>query len=1256
METGCYAFVSLILLAAVFALALTAKQRADRAAAEIASLRGAIDALGRRVSELRKHQAPAGEPASTATGATEAPVEPVAVAAAPSPVPPEPVAPPPTPAPPSPAKPEPVVDVPWPVFPGLIPQAPPAGQQHRVELAAAKEAAPEPPPHAPRPPEPPKPPTPPRVPPVTPPPPKKPFDWEGLVGVKLFSWIGGVMFVGAAVLFLRYSVAQGWIGPKIKATIGILTGIGLLVACEFLFRRNYRTTGNALNGAGIAILYSTLFASHALWNLLGTIPTFALMLLVTAIAVALSIYYDSIFIALLGLLGGFSTPALLSTGENNPIGLFGYLLLLNAGLAWVAYKKRWPVLTALSLALTVVYQWVWIGKFLDAAQLPIAVGIFVVFALMATTSLWIGRGRRDAAQLFFERTAAAGAALPLLFALFTAAIPAYGARFHLLFGFLLALTAGLAIVAAARGPQWLHLLGGVCTFLVFAVWLTNSYVPAAWPAILAWLAVFVLFYLGAPVIANRLNVPFVALGTQARFIAPLLLFVFPALVAIEKRAAAPALLFSVLFLLLACTAAYAIISREGVVYFIAAFFAMATEAVWSAKYLSPERLKSALVLYLLFALFFLGVPILARRLRKPLQPEGGIAVVLLLSLGLLFFLALGSTANTSLWGLALLLAILNIGTIAEASAGGHPILTKIGMILSWIVIAVWWASADILHQSVNAMMVVGGFGLIVVAGSVWGQRRTSASDLGDFGTGIYLGLVGHLFLLFVATQPTLVATPWPMLAVLAVLDLAIGVAALYLRRGRLFIAAILASQVVLIAWTGTNVHAQPASGIAGAYEVAISLFAFIWLALGMRKFRGNDRMLDQELSLAVATSLFGGEIVAMTINGFASQPVFTLLLALTVFFVIATLVLAWITEWHIMAILAVPLAFLATLFLRHPGLSDPTPTELATFASAVYAWFILYPLLLGRRVKQSLLPHLAAVLASVPFFLAIHEVIKRTHRENIVGALPLFQAALLMVLLIGLLRIQAPGQRLLSRLALVAGAALAFVTLAIPLQLDKQWITIAWALEAAALVWLFRRIPHRGLLLWSAGLFAAVFARLMLNEALLSYHPPSHVAILNWYLYTYLVAAAAFFAAAMLLPASEREQYPLANPALASGGTILLFALVNIEIADYYSKGQTLTFNFFSSSLAQDLTYTIFWALFALGLLIAGIILHSRSARVAALCLLLVTIFKCFLHDLGRLKGLYQIGSLLGLAISLILVGLLLQRFVLVKRPKEEVS
>jgi uncharacterized membrane protein len=75
-------------------------------------------------------------------------------------------------------------------------------------------------------------------------------------------------------------------------------------------------------------------------------------------------------------------------------------------------------------------------------------------------------------------------------------------------------------------------------------------------------------------------------------------------------------------------------------------------------------------------------------------------------------------------------------------------------------------------------------------------------------------------------------------------------------------------------------------------------------------------------------------------------------------------------------------------------------------------------------------------------------------------------------------------------------------------------------------------------------------------------------------------------------------------------------------------------------------------------MLIAGLLLHSRATRIAAIILLLVTVLKCFLHDLARLGGLYRVGSLLGLTISLLLVGVLLQKFVIRKAapPAEETA
>ena len=120
---------------------------------------------------------------------------------------------------------------------------------------------------------------------------------------------------------------------------------------------------------------------------------------------------------------------------------------------------------------------------------------------------------------------------------------------------------------------------------------------------------------------------------------------------------------------------------------------------------------------------------------------------------------------------------------------------------------------------------------------------------------------------------------------------------------------------------------------------------------------------------------------------------------------------------------------------------------------------------------------------------------------------------------------------------------------------------------------------------------------------------------------------------------------------LPAGGVILLFLLLNIEIADFYATGPAITFRF-GVTLAQDLTYTIGWLIFGLGAPHGRHLPAQSVGRMTAVALIAVTTFKAFLYDMGSLGGLYRVASLVGLAVSLSLVALALQKFVL-QSPKE---
>ncbi|MBA2521923.1 MAG: DUF2339 domain-containing protein [Solirubrobacterales bacterium] len=232
-----------------------------------------------------------------------------------------------------------------------------------------------------------------------------------------------------------------------------------------------------------------------------------------------------------------------------------------------------------------------------------------------------------------------------------------------------------------------------------------------------------------------------------------------------------------------------------------------------------------------------------------------------------------------------------------------------------------------------------------------------------------------------------------------------------------------------------------------------------------------------------------------------------------------------------------------------------------------------------------------------------------------------------------------------ARLAWQGGALLLFVSLIFPLQFDREWITLGWALEGLALFGLFHRVPHRGLRLVAVLLLGAAFCRLAFNPAVLEYHKRSATHIWNWYLYAYgLTTACLLTGAAVFGNPIENSLERAAPPFLGSLGTVLAFLLLNIEIADYFSSGPTLTFSF-SGNFARDMTYSIAWALFALGLILVGMRIKQRAARYAGVALLGVTLAKLFLHDLNDLDELYRIGAFVSVAVILIAASFIYQSF-----------
>jgi len=276
--------------------------------------------------------------------------------------------------------------------------APPAVTPPPVEpVAPAEPAAPAPSPE-------------PEAPPPLPPP--RTIDWERWIGVRGAAVLGGIVLSLAGLLFLQYTIEAGWITPEVRVVIALAAGLAALGVAPFQRRRGYPAVSEALAGAGVVLLYGGLWAGHVLYDLFGAGPTFAGVVAVTGTCGWIAWRHGSRIVAILGLLGGFAAPLILSLRVQDPAGLFGYLLLLNVGLWLVARRRGWGELVLAAVVATAAYEAWWVEAWLPRYDLGWPLVILAGFGLLYALTGELERRRGGGAS--WTAAQLVGVALPVL--------------------------------------------------------------------------------------------------------------------------------------------------------------------------------------------------------------------------------------------------------------------------------------------------------------------------------------------------------------------------------------------------------------------------------------------------------------------------------------------------------------------------------------------------------------------------------------------------------------------------------------------------------------------------------------------------------------------------------------------------------------------------------------------------------------------------------------------------------------------------
>lgn len=204
-------------------------------------------------------------------------------------------------------------------------------------------------------------------------------DMEAMIGENWLNKIGIAILVVGIGFFVKFAIDKNWINEAGRVAIGIGSG-GVLILLAHILRKKYRAFSSVLFGGGISTLYYTIAISYHDYHLFGQQSAFLIMTGITLLSSLASIFYDRRELAIIALLGAFTSPFMVQGETQNIVVFFTYLAIINSGMLLLSYFKKWNELSRLAFAFTTLFFGGWFV--LQATNSVTDTKITIVFATL----------------------------------------------------------------------------------------------------------------------------------------------------------------------------------------------------------------------------------------------------------------------------------------------------------------------------------------------------------------------------------------------------------------------------------------------------------------------------------------------------------------------------------------------------------------------------------------------------------------------------------------------------------------------------------------------------------------------------------------------------------------------------------------------------------------------------------------------------------------------------------------------------------
>jgi uncharacterized membrane protein len=220
--------------------------------------------------------------------------------------------------------------------------------------------------------------------------------------------------------------------------------------------------------------------------------------------------------------------------------------------------------------------------------------------------------------------------------------------------------------------------------------------------------------------------------------------------------------------------------------------------------------------------------------------------------------------------------------------------------------------------------------------------------------------------------------------------------------------------------------------------------------------------------------------------------------------------------------------------------------------------------------------------------------------------------------------------------------ALGGLTVALAIELDGPWLTVALAVEGALISVIGRQMNVRGFRIGGAALLAAAVLRyldLSISASPAVFHP---VASEPFAMGTTLAAILYGLAWFYRRHEQERASRPLSATTMSVVvASVLVVVAASAHTWDYWRH---VGMESADARFAYSLSLSGLWTVLACLFIGAGLVRNFAPMRYLAMALFGITVLKVFLVDLSSLGGIYRVLGFIGVGVVLLAVSFLYQR------------